>query len=61
MKTKCFGVRLPEDFARDLEKAKAIIGATSYSDLLRDALRHYLSSLSILSERSARIKGEKHD
>jgi len=57
MKTICLSVRVPSELMRDLERAKKIVGATSYSDLIRDALRHYMAELSLLSARSDRIKG----
>jgi metal-responsive CopG/Arc/MetJ family transcriptional regulator len=44
----------------EVERAKEIVGATSYSDLIRDALRHYLAELSLLSARSERIKNSHH-
>lgn len=56
MKTICLSVRVPSELIHDLERAKEIVGATSYSDLLRDALRHYLAELSLLSARSEKIK-----
>ena len=57
--TICLGVRVPKDLMQDLERAKRIVGAVSYSDLLRDALVAYLRDLSILSDRSSRIKGKE--
>lgn len=56
MTTICLGVRIPVEMMEDLRRAKKIVGATSYSDLIRDALRHYLRDLSILSERSEKLK-----
>ncbi|MEM3713362.1 MAG: ribbon-helix-helix protein, CopG family [Nitrososphaeria archaeon] len=56
MKTRCLSVRVPNELIYDLERAKEIVGATSYSDLIRDALRHYLAELSLLSARSEKIK-----
>jgi len=56
MKTRCLSVRIPSELIHDLERAKEIVGATSFSDLIRDALRHYLAELSLLSARSEKIK-----
>jgi metal-responsive CopG/Arc/MetJ family transcriptional regulator len=50
------GVRIPKEMIPVIEEAMQIVGATSYSDLLRDALRHYLAELSLLSARSEKIK-----
>jgi len=50
---------VPKDLVKDIQKAKEITGAISYSDLLRDALIAYLRELSLLSDRSARLKGEE--
>jgi len=58
-RTICLGVRVPKDLVKDIQKAKEITGAISYSDLLRDALIAYLRELSLLSDRSARLKGEE--
>jgi metal-responsive CopG/Arc/MetJ family transcriptional regulator len=54
--TICLSVRIPRELIQDVERAKEIVGATSYSDLLRDALRHYLAELSLLSSRSEKVK-----
>jgi metal-responsive CopG/Arc/MetJ family transcriptional regulator len=59
MGTVCLGVRIPKDLLEDVEKARQITGAVSYSDLLRDALIAYLRGLSLISDRSTRIKGKK--
>ena len=56
----CIGCRIPKDLLPEIQKAMKITGATSTSDLLRDALREYLKQLSLLSDRAKRIKeGEK--
>jgi metal-responsive CopG/Arc/MetJ family transcriptional regulator len=60
MTTVTLSVRIPKELMDAVEKAKEIVGAISYSDLVRDALRHYLAELSLLSERSERIKNSKH-
>lgn len=58
----CVGCRIPRDFLPEVQKAMKITGATSISDLLRDALREYLKQLSLLSERAERVKkgGERN-
>ena len=52
----CIGCRIPRDLLPDIQKAMKITGATSISDLLRDALREYLKQLSLLSDRAERVK-----
>jgi len=52
----CIGCRIPKDFLPEIQKAMEITGATSISDLLRDALREYLKQLSLLSDRIERVK-----
>lgn len=54
----CIGCRIPRDLLPEIQKAMKITGATSISDLLRDALREYLKQLSLLSERAERVKKE---
>ena len=53
--------RIPPNLLEDVEKAKKIVGATSISDLLRDALREYLKQLSLLSDRAERVKSESKE
>ncbi len=61
MTTRVISLRVPEDLLQELEMAKRIVGAISYSDLLRDALRLYLRELTLLESRAERLKGgEKH-
>ena len=55
LKTIVIGVRIPENLKDDLDRAKEIVGALSYSDLFRMAIREYLKQLSLLSERKQRI------
>ena len=50
------GCRIRKDMLPEIEKAMEITGATSYSDFLRDAIREYLKSLSLLTERKERVK-----
>jgi metal-responsive CopG/Arc/MetJ family transcriptional regulator len=57
-KTVVLGLRVPEDLMEDIEKAKKITGALSVSDLLREALRAYLTQLSLISDRAQKIKNE---
>jgi metal-responsive CopG/Arc/MetJ family transcriptional regulator len=56
MTTVCISVRIPRELLDDIKRARELVGATSYSDLMRDALRHYLAELSIFSARSERFK-----
>jgi len=42
----------------DIKKAKRITGALSVSDLIREALRAYLTNLSPISEQASKIKNE---
>lgn len=55
----CIGCRIPKDLLPEIQKAMKITGATSISDLLRDALREYLKQLSLLSDRAERVKREE--
>ncbi len=55
-KTVVASTRIPKDLLPEIQKAMKITGATSISDLLRDALREYLKQLSLLSDRAERVK-----